>query len=393
VVFLIAVPLLAPVLATGLPQQERLGLTSLAWYFLPWTLVCLPYYAAAARQKMEWRFNRVFAAEIVIVVISISFLALWHDDVRMLPLAYACGYIAGLAQLSPGSGLWRLRNDGPAPSVRAVLRNIAEMFAANQTGNLTTLVHRHIQSFVGATGIAAINYSAQVTTSLANLLTFREIYMVPLAQQEHRAERLERLVTGLCLMAVPVAGLVACFAPELVTVLLQRGRFDASASLLTAQALRIEAFSLIFAPATPLFRMFQITDRINFTHVTYIASALSLVAFGYLFVLALGWGVRGAALMQVAAGAVGAVLTGHLISRCGIRLRWRVVFARFLLAALVSGIAFLIATAASMQLENVWGRLIVGTGTYGLVVLSCYFFARAHLRDVMLGFASARPRF
>ena len=94
--FLIAVPVLTPVIATGFSVPEKKGLAELAWYFLPWTLICLPYYAAAARYKMEWRFNRVFAAEILIIVISIGALALWHDGIEHLPLAYAGGYMAGL---------------------------------------------------------------------------------------------------------------------------------------------------------------------------------------------------------------------------------------------------------------------------------------------------------
>ena len=54
---------------------------------------------------MEWRFNRVFAAEIVIIAVSIGALALWHDDIGHLPLAYAAGYAVGLLQLIIGAGL------------------------------------------------------------------------------------------------------------------------------------------------------------------------------------------------------------------------------------------------------------------------------------------------
>ena len=118
---LVAVPVLTPVIATGFSVPEKKGLAELAWYFLPWTLICLPYYAAAARYKMEWRFNRVFVAEILIIVISIGALALWHDDIEHLPLAYAAGYMAGLLLLIVGAGLVWPKKKSARPSLRAIL--------------------------------------------------------------------------------------------------------------------------------------------------------------------------------------------------------------------------------------------------------------------------------
>lgn len=389
-VFLVAVPLLTPIFASGFSPEERSGLASLAWYFLPWTFVCLPYYAAAARHKMEWRFNRVFIAEIVIVAVSIVFLTLRHGDIRMLPLAYASGYAVGLLQLVAGTALWRRATGESPPSVRNVVRNIGEMFLANQSGGVSALVDRHIQSFVPAGGIGAVNYATQIIGSLSNLLTFREIYMVPLTAQAERAERLERLLIGVLLVAVPLSGLVACFAPELVKVLLQRGRFDATATALTADVLRIGAFSLATAGITaPLYRMFQIVDRIHYMHVVNLTAALTLGIFGYLFVVALGWGVRGVASMQLASGTISTVLIAHLVGRCGVRVRWRTVLGWLALAACISGIAYAAAAAAITELENTWLRLVIGGTAYGLVVLFFYFLARAQLRGIVFGLKTA----
>ncbi len=92
-------------------EQERANLAESAWYFLPWTIVCVPYYAAAARHKMEWRFNRVFARKSSLSWCRPAVLVLWHGDIRVLPLAYAVGYGAALVQLAAGSALWRSAGD------------------------------------------------------------------------------------------------------------------------------------------------------------------------------------------------------------------------------------------------------------------------------------------
>lgn len=389
VVFLIAVPLVAPIFATGFSLEERSSLAKLVWYFLPWTLVCVPYYAAGAQHKMEWHYNRVFFAEIVIIAVSTGFLALRHDDIRMLPLAYASGYAVGLVLLAGGA--WHGVRKVPSSSVRDVMRNVGELFLSYQSGGLRTLVDRHIQSFLIVGGIGAVNYSTQIIASLSNLLTLREIYMVPLARQTERIERLERLLSGLVLLAVPLSVLVACFAPELIKVMLQRGRFDTAATVMTADVLRIAAFSLILgAVSTPLFRMLQIVDRIHSTHLVNLITAVSVAIFGYLFVFGLDWGVRGIALMQLSGGTVGTISTAYLVGRYGVPLRWRTILGWLMLAVFVSGIACVAAVAAIWRFENAWLRLAIGGAVFGSVVLLCYFVVREQLRLIVFGLTPSR---
>jgi putative peptidoglycan lipid II flippase len=385
----LAVPLLAPIVATGFAQGEQAELGRLAWYFLPWTLVCLPYYALAAWHKAQWRFLRVFTAEIVVIAVSMGVLALWHSDIRLLPIAYGTGYLVGLVQLGVDPTLSPQNAERTTPPVGALLRNVGELYLANQSGGLATLVDRHVQSYIPAGGIAAVNYAAQIVNGLATLLTFREIFVVPLAQQTDRAERLERLVGGLVLAAVPLCGIVVCFAPELVKVLFERGRFGQAASELTGAVLRISALTLVITSInTPVARMFQIVDRINLTHVMYLALALALLLFGYLFVGVLGLGIRGVAWMQVASGAVVCIVNAHLLSRCGIHLRWRRVGGHAVFAAIASASASLLAILASSTMHSFWGALICGGITYVSVIGAFYYLARSRLHGIAFGMSA-----
>jgi putative peptidoglycan lipid II flippase len=386
VLLLVLVPLLAPIIATGFGPEEWPDLSRLAWYFVPWICAYLPYYAVAAWHKAQWQFRRMFSAEIAVIVASIAVLTIWHRDIRSLPLAYAVGYAVGLVLLLLGSGLLRRKGRGPSQPPRDLLRNIGEFYLANQTGNIATLVDRHVQSFVPAGGVAAINYSSQLISNLASLLLLREAFIVPLAQHDNRADKLERLISGLMFAAAPLAGLIACFAPEIVSVLFERGRFDASATALTAEALRINAMGLLVAPILPpLVRMLQIIDRIHYTHVMFLAMAAASAIFGYLFVLVLELGVRGIALMQLASSVTACAVIAWVIARCGIALRWSRIFRYLVLAGVAAGAALLFATAATWPLENAWPRLMAGGSVYGLVVLGVYFLARSHMRGIIFG--------
>ena len=72
---------------------------------------------------------------------------------------------------------------------------------------------------------------------------------------------------------------------------------------MTTQVLRINALGLTTgALFMPMMRMFQILDRIHLMHVLFLTLAVSSAIFGYLFVVGLGLGVRGVAIMQVISG-------------------------------------------------------------------------------------------
>jgi putative peptidoglycan lipid II flippase len=384
VLLLVGTFLLTPIIATGFSTDERAELARLMWSFVPWTLICLPYYAHVAWYKAQWRFGHAFTADIVVVLVSVGVLVLWHGSIAAIPIAYAAGYAAGLTQLAVAARLWRHQKVQP-PS-RAVFRNVGELYLANQSGGVASLVDRHIQSYVPVGGIGAINYAAQIINTLAVFLTFREIFVVPLAQQEDRALRLERLICGLVLVSVPTTALVMCFAPDIVTVLLERGRFDQNAAALTGVVLQISSISISLAAiSTPLFRMFQIIDRIHLIYVMYFTGAATLALFGYIFVGILHLGVPGVAWMQVSSGAVGFIVLVQLVEFCGIHVRWSHVARYFLIALAAAGIAYAAGKVAASPFENSWLRLICGGTAFGLVVAATYFCMRSRVYPVAFG--------
>jgi len=382
-IMLAATPLLIPVIATGFQPNEKSELSRLVYYFLPWTLLCVPYYAAAARQKGIRNFNRVFAAEVVICVVSIGVLLFWHSRIAYLPLAYAAGYGAGLLTLLPGSGVLSLAPGGSV--LRTVLRNTGEQFLVNQTSSLSNVADRHFQSLIPMGGIAAVNYATQAVNALATLVTFREIFIVPLAETTRRTEKLERLVIGMLLLAVPVAVFTSLFSHEVVSVLFRRGNFDAGAVDVTSSVLRISALALVSSVInTPFLRMFQIIDRINLTHFVNLWSVVVISGFGYLFIGLLGLGAPGVAWMQLMNGVFTGIASVWIVARAGIVVRWWRIAGFVAFALGTSGIA---AVAARMVVSlltdaGAWVELLCAGLIYCLVWGACYFAAQTKLKPI-----------
>lgn len=382
-VMLAVIPVLTPIIATGFTSNERVKLVRLAYYFLPWTMLCVPYYAAAARQKGLRNFNRVFAAELAICIVSIAGLLVWHGRIAYLPLAYAAGYGAGLLSLLPGAGIISWARGGSP--MRTVLRNSGEQFLVNQTSSLSSVADRHFQSLIPAGGIAAVNYATQVVNALATLVTFREIFIVPLSEATARVEKLERLLIGMLLLAVPLAVFTSFFAREVVTVLFQRGHFGVAAVDVTSSVLRISALALISSVInTPFLRMFQVIDRINLTHYVNLCSVVVIGGFGFLFVGWLGLGAPGVAWMQLMNGILTGLASVIIVTRAGIAVRWgRIVrFAAFAVGASVAGIAAAYAALSPLAGSDAFTRVICAGVAFCAIVAACYLLARNRLRPI-----------
>ena len=342
ILFLAATPLLARVMAAGFSAEDRSAVGSMAWYFVPWTLISMPYYALCSFFKSARQFTPVFIGDVIIAAGTVLFLFIVHPDPRVLPLAYFAGYVLAFLMLFALS-MRRFARSGPlgTQAMKKLYRNLLELFGANQVGSLSSVIERFFQSFIPAGGISALAYSQQITMAGSSLLSFREIFIVPLSSLERRAERLERLIIGLTIVTIPCMLYAAVFSSEIITVLFQRGRFDAGAAGITASTFSLYVLSLFPAVAgVPVFRMFQVIDRIRLTAVVYLLTAVNFALFGWFFVFIAKLGTHGMALTVVVNGYLSVLFSLYLLARCSIR-------PNYLRIAAYAGYTLLVSAAAA----------------------------------------------
>lgn len=375
--FFALVQLSLPIVAAGFNPSEKAEVGRLALYFLPWTAIVIPYYAISAHLKALWQFHWVFGAEIVTIVVSIVCLWLWHDSIIYLPLAYAAGYFSAFIILFARRGI--LRSDRSAKS-SAVIGAMANQYLANQGGSVSGFVDRYFQSFLVPGGISALGYAGQIVNNLSSLMTFREIYVAPLATELGRSERLQRILKGVVLISVPCAGFIVTFSGLIVQVLFQRGQFTPEAAVVTGNVLRILALSLVISSLlAPMIRIFQIVDRISYSYVFYLVALLATAAFQYLFVFRLGWDVYGIAWASVATSVVTTLVIAGLMRNCGVTLDWRSIFGTAMFAFAVAAAAIAISLPLASRFDGLM-TLIVGTALYSVVVAAGYFTVRQRIR-------------
>jgi putative peptidoglycan lipid II flippase len=372
-----AVQLLLPIIAAGFNPAERAEVARLAWYFLPWTAIVVPYYAISAHLKALWQFHWVFGAEIVTMVVSIVVLWLCHDSVACLPLAYGAGYFCAFAVLLMRRGVVRPDDGAPAPAMVGIMAN---QYLANQVGSVSGVADRYFQSFLAPGGISALGYVGQIVNNLSSLMTFREIYIAPLASEQGRSERVQRILKGVLLISVPCTCFVVTYAEPIVRVLFQRGQFTPEAAALTGSLLRIVALSLVISSVlAPLERLFLIVNRMSYSYLRYLVALAATVLFQYLLVFRLGWDVYGIAWATIANSAVVTIAVAIFVRRCGIVLDWQSVFLTAMFALVVAAAGITISLPVASRFDGL-PALIVGGGLYGAVVAGSYFAARARIR-------------
>ena len=379
-VFLLVLRLAMPIVAAGFSNTERTHLLSLANYFLPWILIIVPYYAVASHLKALWQFHWVFGSELITVMVSIAALCFFHDSIVDLPVAYFAGYLAAGTILLARRGLHRAKT-GTQP-VR-IAGNMASQHLASQIGTINGLADRYYQSFLTAGGISSLGYAGQIVNNLSSLLTFREIYVAPLSSEVGRSEKVERVLKGVVLISIPVAIFIFYFADTITEVLFQRGNFNAEAASATANALGILALSLVSSSIlAPLQQIFQITNRVLFTHAFYASSLLGIVVLQYLFVFVLKWDVRGFAIATVMNSVFVTIVVAYLVRKCGVVVAWLSVFAYTTYAAAFAVSASLVAERGSSSFSGL-AKLLVAGPLFGSIVIAGYVLIHRRIRAIV----------
>ena len=385
VVFIAILPVIVSVIGAGLSMPEQARMVEIGWYFLPWAMICIPYYAMCSIRKAQWQFNRVFNAELIIVSGSILVIYLWHDKIFFLPLAYALGYGLGFLWLLRGANLrWWLPNY-KTDEFDVFIRNLGELFGANQMATLGSFISRFIQSYLPSGAIAAFGYSNLLIASLDSLLTFREIFIVPLSGSLHRAARIERIILCISMISLPIMGFITMESHAIIQILFQRGHFDQEAAATTSQVIQIFTWTLWPSMVgAPILKIFQITDRIKLTAWSYIVAAIVTFLSGYLLVFILGYGLFGFTVTAVISSYATCFTISVLLRRCDCHVRWWRVAKYCVYAAAVTLVSALVLRLPPTN-GNLWHDFFCQTGAYGLTVIAGYALIRKRLMVIVLG--------
>jgi len=383
-----AFPVVSLPFTAGFAPAERVSLMQLGLYFLPWALLILPFAALGACLKSVWRYREVFVAELVIAVVSTVAIYFRHESVSDIALAFALGYATAILLL-----LWTVRwESGPRGNWgfpwRQFFGRFARHFGTNQIGILQTLAERFWFSHLPAGNIAALGIVQQLTMSLAGLISFREAYVVPLADENGRGKKLTRLLMGMFLLAAAAAIFVAVAAVPISQLLYQYGKADSGDVALIALLLQISMISVVMvAVGTPVWRVQQVGAQYRPLVVVYVISAVLIFSLGAVFIGWLHMNAVGMAIVGTINAMFACLVAMYFASRLGSRptgVQWGLLVRSLLTFALAGALSFYAMDAIAWPAIL---RLAVGGLVYGLVLATYGLIHRKHLRALVSGVA------
>jgi putative peptidoglycan lipid II flippase len=385
--FIVIIPPIAHIMAAGFSSTEKREIWHMAVYFLPWTLISLPYYAMCSFYKSKRYFNLVFVGDIIISFFTVCALILYHPNPFFLPLSYFIGYFFAFIFLFTISfryfdRIGTLVNE----ELKKVIRNFLELFGTSQIGSISSMIERFLQSFMPSGGISALAYSQQITMAAGSFLSFREMFIVPLSSSIDRAKKLERLLIGLAIITIPVMTFLFYYTHDIVMLLFQRGKFNIDAAHMTSSVLSIYFLALLPSVAgVPIFRLFQVIDRIRYSGMASLLAALNFAVIGWGVVFLLKMGVVGLALMVTVNSYITVSFCIFLLRRGGIHFDiWRVVkYAGY--AALSSMVMIGIMRALPEMHVNVFVKLFLVGCIYVTLIVTAYLPIRKQIFKVVNG--------
>jgi putative peptidoglycan lipid II flippase len=387
-VLAVASPFVAPVVAPGFDAATVSLVVQLVRILAPMLVL---FFLASFLSTIDYISGRFLMPGVAMTVNASAgpiSLLLFAD--RFGIVAVAWGIVAGGALRclmlfldSPQSR----RLFGPAvpfghPVLRQIGRTISARVLTSWFIDLNLMVDRMFASFLGPGYVSCLTYAARAVMAIVNVVVMPmgRVMMPALsrlaAQHDHARLRavIEKAVIGIGFLVVPVVGFIASFRVELLTVLFQRGAFDASSVQATAYALLF--YSLGILP-------FLLTPALNGTFFALGESKIPL-KIGMVCVLAnvvldaalvLGLGHGGIALSSSIVAAIRASLLWMYLRRQIGALRSPPVLGSLLISAAAAGVAFwgahfLISVGGAEWSRPIWRLLsyaVVG-GTVYLVL-------------------------
>jgi len=386
-IFVFAMPFIVDIMAMGFNEDEKSKLLELLNCFIPWFLIFPIYNAMNSIYKSEGNYSIVTFIELALTILSILFIYLLSDEVSNIPYAYFLSLIILLLVLI----IHRVSYYKISISfnelylLRRMIKNSFQLLLNQPIKSATSILERNIQTYLPPGSISTFGYANQLVVALSGLLSFKQIFMIPLSSDRGRVLKTERLIVGILFLTLPLAFFLNLFSSDVISILYGRGQFDVESIKRTSSAFSILIFTVIFGTLNaPLIRLFQVIDKINVMLFLHILNLFGMLLFCVLFVWYLELGVEGLAYSILANSFISTVLLLILLNVNGIKLSISNIFKRSCIyASMFISLYFLFKMMPSHS--NVYINIAVNSSVWAACTVCIALICRSHVLFIVRG--------
>lgn len=309
VLLALAIPLVLPYMASGFPEA-KLALTRQMFYMLLPSLVLsgMASICGAVLNAHEHFVVAALSPALVAIVTIVMLLALPHERAAQ---ALAGGVVMGMgAQVCLLAWtLWRQGYHvtpwwhGQTDVLRQTIRQYVPMIAGATLIGSTTVVNQAMAAMLDPGSVAALEYANKLVMLVIELgATALGTAALPYFSKQVARRDWEELrrtrnfyVTSVFCIALPLVGLIAVYADDIVQLVFERGAFESDDTILVGRVLQCFIIQVPFYIAGIL--IVRIISAIKENHILFYGNIISIVLNVTLNYILMQWlGVAGIAL-------------------------------------------------------------------------------------------------
>ncbi len=370
-----------PLIAPGFTPEKRDFVLRNLYFLAPMALLYLPYHAIGSFLRAKRRFRDFYIGDFLVASVSLAVLYFGRERPYIIPASLSIGYAAVFVYIVlAGKRHIRLTADFRSGEMRGIFRMFFQLIPLYMTFYLFPLIDRAFASYLPSGGISALSYGLLIALIPSSIAMMENVFITPLTESREKSRMMVDILSGVLILAVPVAFFMTAYAHEIIKVGLERGVFTSASTEMTATAL---AF---FSPAIPAFffwpicyRLFQIMEKLKAIGAIAIVAILCNAALNLLF-MNMGMGIKGLAIATTIANYTMIGGAAILLRRHGITLFSKNVLSVFLLVAGICSAVLLLTYFVPPDKGTAIGLASHAILFFGATALAVYWIPNKEVR-------------
>lgn len=302
--------------------ESFIWLIPVAFFYIPYRFLCSIFRAKRS-------FSKTCQAEFIVAIIVLTLVVLYPEEPDILLWSYSVGFtLSFFFLLVPSMQYFNPWGNPFSSSVLGILRVAPSLLVLQMSHFVYVLSDRVFISFLQEGSVGALAYGltfAMLVPGLIGLgMGFLTLYTERKQAGQGRSEVINDLMSVSIFFGISVGVFFWYFNSQVVTLLLERGVFKGTDTILVSEALACFSIAMLpFLLIAPLDQVFQVESRLGYmVNRTLFGMVVNIVGNG-LFLFVFHWGVQGIALATAISYWV-MLLTGlQAVTKLGINLAWK----------------------------------------------------------------------
>lgn len=252
--------MLISILAPGFTLEKQLATYELFKYFLPMSIVYLPYFALISFFRALNLFNISNFLDFLIALFSVLYLLLFmNSGIFIIPSSLSVAYV--IVVFIALYFAYRIKIIGffgnvYTTTMKVIYRNILQLSLWFFVLQLYRVVDKGFASLLEDGMISAFIYASILISSIGFIFDFAYVYLTKFSEKNNKATLFSLAIKLYLFLSFPIIIFLVAYSQELISFIYGNGKFDTQAIHITSSIILILSPLLFISLVNALFQSF-----------------------------------------------------------------------------------------------------------------------------------------